>query len=226
MPIDYPRLIRNIVEPRLACHGFRYEEPSSLQPAEVGCTFVRDYWCKRQYISIGRVEYGPEDLAELTNDDADLPTEITPESIGREPDDRLWLSNRYLIAVIDGAYIIRGESLFGRTFEAPTEFRPFDPKRARKAFRKFWWEFRNEEELRMALNEIVEDILREGLDYLEEKVSDIRRFHEKLDARRIAEKERRSPQCIIVHKSQLVSNRLLPNNQALRMPGLLSSIAK
>ena len=191
MSIDYLTLVRNIVEPRLAYHGFRYQEPLSCEPP-AGCfSFVRDYWCKRQYISIGRVEYRAENLAELANEDADLRTEIPPESISREPEDRLWLSNRYLRAVINGASMVRGESLLGRTFDTQRVFHPLDPEIARKNIRALWWEFRNEAELRQVLHEIVEDFIKEGLDYLEQEVTDIRRFHEELDARRIAEKRRR-----------------------------------
>ena len=154
---------------------------------------VRDYWCKRQYISIGRVEYREEDLAWLTHDDADLPSEISPESLGREPDDRLWLSNRYLQAVINGTLMKRGESLFERNPRPKIDLSPFDPQSetVRKKLQEFWWEFRNEAELRQVLLELVDNIMREGLDYLEEEVADTRRFHEKLDARRIAAKERR-----------------------------------
>ena|SRR5687768_7097318 len=109
MWIDYTKIIRNTVEPRLACHGFRYEAPTPADPPGGCFFFVRDYWCKRQSISISRVEYRAEDLAELANGNADLPTEVPPESIGREPEDRLWLSNRYLIASINGASMIRGK---------------------------------------------------------------------------------------------------------------------
>src|SRR5688572_29969037 len=102
MSIDYTKVVRNVVEPRVTYHGFRYEEPAAPDPP-AGCFFfIRDYWCKRQYLSISRVEYREEDLVGLVNEDADLPTEIPPESIGREPNDRLWLSNRYLRAAING----------------------------------------------------------------------------------------------------------------------------
>ncbi len=191
MPIDYTKLVRNVVEPRVAYHGFRYEAPTSADAPDGCFFFVRDYWCKRQSISISRVEYREEDLAELVNKDADLPTEIPPQLIGREPDDRLWLSNRYLRAGVNGMSMIRGESLFGRTFDVGTVSQPVDPETARKNIRALWWEFRNEAELRQVLEEIVEDFLKEGLDYLEEEVANTRRFHEKLDARRIAEKRRR-----------------------------------
>jgi len=164
MSIDYTRIVRKIVEPRLAYHGFRYEAPTSADPPDGCFFFVRDYWCKRQSVSIGRVEYREEDLAELVNEDADLPTEIPPESIGRVPDDRLWLSNRYLRAGINGMSMIRGESLFARTFDVQTLFQPVDPETARKNLRAFWWEFRNEVELRVVLHEIVEDFLKEGLE--------------------------------------------------------------
>ena len=192
MSIDYTKLVRNIVEPRFAYHGFRYEEPLSSEPPAGHFFFVRNYWCKRQYVSIGRVEYREEGLVKLPNEDEDLPTEIPPEWINRDSEDRVWLSNRYLQAVICGASMIRGESLFGRTFDAQTVFQPLDPEIARKNIRALWWEFRNEGDLRQVLNEIVEDFLREGLEYLEQEVADIRRFHEKLDGRRIAEKERRA----------------------------------
>ena len=187
MTFDYTKLVRDIVEPRLAYHGFRYQPPADSDIPESGFFFVRDYWCKRQCIGIGRVEYSDEDLASLV-EDPDLPTEVHHKSLGRQ-----WLSNRYLEANVNSRYLIRDPVLFKSTSAEPLDGQ-FDPQSEalRKKFRAAWWEFSNEAELRECLKQIVEKIISEGLDYLEEEVADTRRFHAKLDERRMAEKARRS----------------------------------
>ena len=186
MTFEYTTIVRNIVEPRLAYHGFRYEPPTDSDIPESSFFFVRDYWCKRQYVSIARVEYQDEDLPSLV-EDSDLPTEFHHKSFGR-----LWLSNRYLEVSVNGHSIIRDHRLYGRVFAEPLE-EPYDPqsKTVRDRLRVFWWEFSNETELRELLKQIVDKIISEGLDHLEKEVADTRRFHEKLDARRVAEKDRR-----------------------------------
>lgn len=186
MTFDYTKIVRNIVEPRLAYHGFRYEPPTDSDIPESAFFFVRDYWCKRQYISIARVEYQDEDLASLV-EDSDLPTEVHHKTFGT-----VWLSNKYLEACVNGKLLIRDQQVFERVFAEPTA-EPYDPKSeaVRKRLRAYWWEFSNETELRELLNQMVEKIMIEGLDHLEIEIADKRRFHEKLDARRVAEKKRR-----------------------------------
>lgn len=172
------------MEPRLAHHGFKFDEQISRPPTS-SFFFKRTYWCKTQYIAIARVEYTLEEVTELAEEGSDIPVEVPPElMVIKEPGYRLWLSNRYLEAVINGRQIVRGESLSERGPMAV-------PEGGVKKPYPWWWEFRNAEELRQVVHEIMEMILSEGLDYLEEEVADIRRYDEKLVERRRAEKERR-----------------------------------
>src|SRR5207237_4212896 len=48
-----------------------------------------------------------------------------------------------------------------------------------------WWEFEGEDELRRVLDEIVQLIVADGLRWFENQVADVRRYHEKLDRRRL-----------------------------------------
>ena len=52
-----------------------------------------------------------------------------------------------------------------------------------------WWEFAGEDELRQVLDQIVQMIVTDGLRWFEERVADVRRYHEKLDRRRLASTE-------------------------------------
>jgi hypothetical protein len=89
-----------------------------------------------------------------------------------------------------GIQIVNGVSLF----EHKVDVRSFNvgPKWFREQNLSWpWWEFGNEAELREVLDEILGIVMSEGLELLEREVGDVRRHHEKLDQRRIAEKERR-----------------------------------
>lgn len=173
MSIDYTKVIRGCVEPRLAYHGFKYNEQASDPPAGF-FRFTRQFFGKSQYVEIMRHRYLKADLAEVRAKGIDTPTRVHLESEEKgERSHYLWLSNRYILAGInhEGAShtICHG---------------PLDEG-------AYLWEYHAEGDLRRALKGIVEVVLTEGLDWFEEKIAETRRHHEKLDARRIAEKERR-----------------------------------
>ena len=187
--MDFTKIIRNAVEPRLSYHGFKYDE-QELDLLLGNYTFRRTYWCQSQYICIGRVEYDADHISNIS-DDEDSPIKI-PEDVVlfEDPNYRLWLSTRYLTAVINNCQIVKGVSLF----ENNIDVRSFSvgPKWFREQNLSWpWWEFRNEGELRKVLDEILEIVINEGLELLENQVSDVRRHHEKLDQRRMAEQEKR-----------------------------------
>jgi hypothetical protein len=146
------------------------------------------------------VEYSVEDLASLIGEDEDLPTEAVRCFTG-EPAVPVWLSNRYLAAVVGSTNLIRGRSLFEPTTIDPRRvLEPTDGEDKQRNLqglrlefpRAFRWEFRNQSELQQVLNEMVEQILTDGLEYFELEVAETRRFHEKLEVRRLAEQKRRA----------------------------------
>lgn len=194
MSIDYSNIIRKYVEPKLAYHGFKYSEDKS-HPATGLYKFIRIYWGKLQYITISRVEYNLEDVAELIAEDDDLPTEVPSESLMiQEPNYRLWLSNRYITAVIGdeggGVNLIKGNvnSLVCNQ-QPPVNVLVKEQSFTSNALqeRLVWWEFCSEAELREILSDIVKIILNDGLEWFEGRISGIRRHHEKLDVRRKVE---------------------------------------
>lgn len=156
MTIDHAKVIRNFVEPKVAYHGFKYDEEES-NPLLGCCFFTRNYWCKKQFIAFSRVIFRPDDLADLVEDD--LLSEVPSAKVKPESRELLWLSNRYIEASINGMPIIRGQSLFGRTFNRQLLQQPVDPETRRKNWRRLWWEYRTEVELRQVLYEIVEEVL-------------------------------------------------------------------
>lgn len=198
MSIDYTKVIRNSVEPKLAYHGFKYDEKHSYPP-QGSYSFRRTYWGKSQYVNIGRAEYDAGELAGLLAEGEDIPTEVPREQLLiKEPGHRLWLSNRFLTVVIGheagGIDLTRTGIGIPAVPELPTDL-PFTEALPiiKKVYKEHvWWKFRNEAELREVLNDVVEIFLRDGLDWLERQVAEIRRYHEKLDARRLAEKARRN----------------------------------
>jgi hypothetical protein len=125
----------------------------------------------------------------------DSPTEVPPASLLiQEPGFRLWLSGNYLTAVLESEH--RSVDLFpnqGILFdtEPPSSSEdfimklkagpPFQPGKALPN----WWEFRGEDDLRRVLDQMVEMIVVDGLDWFEKQVADLRRYHEKLDKRRL-----------------------------------------
>lgn len=76
MKIDYTKVIKNILEPKLAFNGFKYnKEESNEQLGEY--FFTRIYWSKLQYISIARVQYELKDVEEVLADGRDR-LEVVP----------------------------------------------------------------------------------------------------------------------------------------------------
>jgi hypothetical protein len=189
--VDFTKIIKNSVESKLAYHGFKYDE-QELDLILGNYTFRRTYWCKPQYICIGPVEYDADHITRISEEE-DSPDEVPAEVVlFEDPGYRLWLSTRYITAVIDGAQIVNGVSLF----ENKVDVRSFNvgPKWFRERNLSWpWWEFGNETELREVLGLILEIVVSEGLELLEREVGDVRRHHEKLDQRRMAERERRAP---------------------------------
>jgi hypothetical protein len=193
MEIDYTMVIRNCVEPKVAYHGFKYNEEKS-HPQIGSYRFTRTYYGKSQYIAISRVQYYSEDLAELMAEGDDIPTASCTNSLSEESGERLWLSNKYIIALLGheggGIDVTRGgvgdlshfEQLAGLSFD---EAKPMMREMKKKYL---WWEFQGEAELRKVLQDILKVIINSGLDWFEDQVADIRRYHEKLDARRESDK--------------------------------------
>jgi hypothetical protein len=150
--------------------------------------------CRRfgWYVIISRVSYSSEGATAWGPEYDDLPSEI-PEGVpDDEPELRLWLSNKYLSALVGHDYgsvdITRG----GIGHFKPFELLVHTPHEQRDAVRKElqqkhqWWRFDNETDFRSALQKILEIIISDGLNWFEEQVADIRRYHQKLDDRRKA----------------------------------------
>ncbi len=174
MAIDYTIVIRDSVEPKLAYHGFRYDEQQSEPPAGL-FRFTRQFFGKLQYVEFLRHRYLQDELPDLLTKGGDIPTGIPGEVVQiDEPGYKLWLSNRYILVAVHhenvGHFICHG------------------PLEADDAC---LWEYHTEAELRRALKDMVELVLTEGLEWFEEQLAEIRRHHEKLDARRVVEKQRR-----------------------------------
>ena len=173
MPIDYTKVIRGCVEPRLAYHGFRYNEQES-DPHAGFFRFARQFFGKSQYVEVVRHRYLQVDLAELRAEGVDTPTRVHLKA--EEEGERghyIWLSNRYIHAHVNHENV--SHTVCHGSPEACNGL----------------WEYHAEGGLRRALKGIVEAVLTEGLEWFEERIAETRRHHEKLDARRIAEQERR-----------------------------------
>ena len=196
--INYERIIPNFVGPKLAHHGFKYDDTQSYPP-QGHYSFTRTYWCTSQGISIGPIEYDVETVEVGISQNNDSPTEV-PRALLliQEPGFRLWLSNKYVLATLQSDH--RGVDLVPNQgidcdFELPSNTDdfvkrlktgpPFQPGRPLPT----WWEFYGEDDLRRVLSEIVRITVTEGLDWFDHQVTDIRRYHEKLDRRRESVKE-------------------------------------
>jgi hypothetical protein len=194
MNIDFTQSIRKYVGPKLAFYGFKFDEGRSF-PTTGKYEFTRNYWGKLQYVIISRVSYTVEDVESLSTADDDALMEVPREHLlEQEPNFRLWLSNKYLSVLVGQEYggieITRG-GLGDFTSLKQATNQDFD--KSIQGYREFqkkhqWWEFHSESDLKAVLSRILEIITTEGLDWFEEQVADIRRYHEKLDARRIARK--------------------------------------
>ena len=193
--INYERIIPNHVGPKLAHHGFKYDETQSYPP-QGQYSFIRNYWCASQRVGIGPIEYDVETVETGISENNDSPTEV-PQALllNKEPGFRLWLSNRYLLAVLQSEH--RSVDLFpkqGILFdtEPPSNTEDFikklkagPPLQPGKALPN-WWEFHGEDDLLRVLDHIVQIIVTDGLKWFEEQIADVRRHHEKLDKRRLA----------------------------------------
>lgn len=197
MKIDYTKVIRNCVEPKLGYHGFKYNEEKSHPPTGL-YEFTRTYWGKTQRVSISRVQYNLEEVSELIAEGDDIPTEVPPQGmLIQEPGYRLWLSNRYVTAVTSHEY---GSIEITRTGLADyaifKQLANMPPDKAELTLRKLrkenlWWEFRNVVELRRVLRDILEMVLTRGLDWFEQQVGEIRRHNEKLNRRSRVQQEKK-----------------------------------
>src|ERR1700752_2563344 len=187
--INYEHIVPAFVGPKLAYHGFKYDEKDSYPP-QGDFVFSRSYWCKTQKVSIGPIDYDLEDAKDVISRGEDFPTEIPRELLLiREPGFRRWLSNRYLAAVL---HCERGSvTLIPNLGIITPDTRPgLDQSigilRMPELNRRLptWWEFHGEDNLRRTLNSIVSIIVSQGLDWFEEDVVDIKRYHQKLERRR------------------------------------------
>lgn len=193
--INYERIIPNHVGPKLARHGFKYDETQSYPP-QGDYSFARTYWGTSQRISIGPIQYDVETIETGISQNNDSPTEV-PRALllVQEPGFRLWLSNKYVLANLQSEH--RGVDLYpnqGILFdsEPPSNTEdfiqklkagpPFQPGKALPN----WWEFHGEVDLRLVLDQIVQMIVTDGLDWLDGQIADVRRHHEKLDKSRLA----------------------------------------
>jgi len=179
MKIDYTAVITNFMGSKVGYFGFKYNEEKSHPPTG-RYEFTRHYWGATEAVAISRIEYTEKDL-EYALRDGDVPIEIPSESLLiKEPGYRAWLSQKYIRAGLrhDRAYAplpsaASGSVTYDETFRLAWE-------------RPYWWEFSNTSTLKLRLNEIYERIVSDGLEWYEQQVAEIRRYHEKLDSRRAA----------------------------------------
>jgi hypothetical protein len=182
--INYKHIIPQFVGPKLAYHGFKCDE-EHWYPPHGHFFFRRNYWCSTQRISICPLEYDTEEAKAVISRSEDFPTEVpTDLLLNRDPGTRLWLSNKYLTAVLQSEsrvkYLTPDSNIAGNE---PT---PSTPQR--DPVPNLWWQFHGEHGLQRTLSAIVLLIECEGLDWFEEQVVDIRRHHEKLERRRLKAK--------------------------------------
>lgn len=197
--IDYGRIIPNSLGPRLAYHGFKYDERESYPPQGQYC-FTRSYWCTPQRVSIGRIEYDQEDIEAVLARGEDRPTEVDSSLLLiQEPGFRLWLSNIYLHGVVESEYmgmeiVPKGFVWANDNLDAAEFIKKLKEASPPKAGEKIptWWEFHGEDDLRRVLSEIADIVVIDGLEWLDAQVIEIRHHHEMLDKRRQSEKERAS----------------------------------
>lgn len=88
----------------MSYHGFKYDEDHSYAP-EGDFVFSRSYWCTTQSVTIGPIEYDLEEAKAVIVRREEFPIEVPRDLLKiREPGFRLWLSNRYLIAVLQSEH--------------------------------------------------------------------------------------------------------------------------
>ena len=176
MMIDYQQLITRTVLPKLAYHGFK-QDKANWYPPQGHYFFCRKYWGTTQRVSICLIEYDFEGAKAVIARSEDFPTEV-PRTLllNRDPGARLWLSNKYLTAVLQSEHRVR--SLVPPSQIPTNKENNMDPPLPT------WWRFDGEEEFLHTLNVILGLIFSDGLDWFEEQVSEIKRHSEKLEQRR------------------------------------------
>jgi hypothetical protein len=194
--IDYDRIVPGFVGPKLSYHGVKYDEEYSYPP-QGNFFFSRSYWCTTQRISIGPIEYDRDGAKAVIARGDDFPTEVPKELLLiREPGVRLWLSNRYLnavlqceshsIALVPELGIIRAHNLSNGAQRMKEDlYLPASGIRS-----PTWWEFHGVDDLRRTLKSIVSIIVSQGLDWFDEQVVGIKRYHDKLERRKQNAKRR------------------------------------
>jgi len=197
--INYEGIIPPFIGPKLAYHGFEYDQNRSYPP-QGHYSFTRNYWCTSQCVALGPIEYDAETVEVGIAQNADFPTEV-PQSLllNQETGFRLWLSNKYILASLQsehrGVDLGPNQGIIWKT-EAPANNEEFVSRlKAGPAFQPgrvlpTWWEFNGEDGLRRVLSEIVQITVTDGLEWFDRQVRDVRRHHEKLDLRRQAVKKR------------------------------------
>lgn len=187
--INYTRIIPSFVGPKLAYHGFKYDETNSYPP-QGDFTFSRRYWCTTQSVSIGPLEYDFEEAKMVISRGEDFPTEVpTSLLLIKEPGFRLWLSNKYLNAVLESEHqsikLVPDYGIFRHTNTSiDNEMSANASEAFQRSHLRTYWEFNGENDLRRTLSSIVAVVISQGLDWFEEQVADIKRHHEKLEQRR------------------------------------------
>jgi hypothetical protein len=188
MDIDFTKVIKRSVEPRLNYHGFKFNKEKS-DTAAGQHEFSRTYWGKSQSVLFCRVLYDLSDIGELTSESDDIPTELGQDS-GSITHSGRWLSNRYITAAI--VHECSAIEITPKGLADYAEFKhlkdvPFD--QALPIIRQLrrdtiWWKVSSASTLRQSLKEMIRIILTQGLEWLDEQVAEVRRHHEKLDRRR------------------------------------------
>jgi hypothetical protein len=196
--VNYDKIVPGLVEPKLAYHGFRYDQNESYAPQGHYC-FTRTYWCTTQRVSICPVEYDSSDIEIVLGQTDDTPTEVPqPLLLIREPGFRMWLSNKYILGVLECEHksvnLLPNEGISNASFDVKEIVKKLRTSPPPEAGQKLptWWEFHGEDGLRRVLDEMVQIVVLNGLDWFEAQISDVRRHHEKLDRRRLAVKNPKS----------------------------------
>src|SRR5262245_8359793 len=104
MSVHFTKLVRSCIEPKLGYHGFKYSDEKS-HPPTAHHEFTSMYFGRRQRGATSIVQYDLEDISRLIAESDEIPEEVPAESmLIQEPGYRLWLSTRYIVAVIGHEY--------------------------------------------------------------------------------------------------------------------------